>query len=157
MCNVTRQPRPFKVAPAVHGVCRWKLRPVRPTHDDINGGAGVLTINGTDYLFLFLADRVADGVVVRGYSLAKLDGQTDPYHIPADFSTCECMDAICRPRVDGCCKHQKAVKAALAVLDGDRPAPTPPHAPAAKPAYRSAGDFAANDPYGFDEHMEDAA
>ena len=79
MSNVTRKPRAFKPATeAVHGVCRWSLRLVLPTVGSINGKPGLLTIatekREVQYLVTALADKVADGVVIRGFAMAKADG-----------------------------------------------------------------------------------
>jgi hypothetical protein len=59
-----------------------------------------------------LSAQLVDGKLV--YTLARQDGK-ETYHLPEDFSTCECRDFLSRAhrREDGCCKHNKACQAAL--------------------------------------------
>lgn len=99
---VNRLPK-AKVRPA-SGKCRWVV-PIGET------GAGVLAINGTDYVVTVLRDQSR----VLGYRLTK----------PADMAfydiciqgtpwKCDCPDATFHPERPGGCKHVAALRAALA-------------------------------------------
>jgi hypothetical protein len=73
---------------------------------------GVLQINTTVYEVLPLLD----GPALVGWRLLKV-GTTAMYDLPADLSTCDCPDKLFNPdRPGGLCKHQAAMRAALAVL-----------------------------------------
>jgi hypothetical protein len=159
MSSLPRTRRPHTATRPITGSCRWNLRPVLPTADDLNGLSGLLAVatedRTTEYLVTPLADRVADGAVLRGWSMTKSDGTV--YHLDAaEGLRCDCPDHTFHPERPGGCRHMRALAAALAVLtDGNDP--TPPTAPAARPAYRSAGDLAANDPEAFERHLDDVA
>ena len=70
----------------------------------------MLSINGTAYEIL----PVYDGEALAGYRLLKADGAM--YDLPGDLSGCDCPDATYHPERPGGCKHQQAMRAALAAL-----------------------------------------
>ena len=84
----------------------------------------------------------------RGFEVEKLDPFQEPtgevYHVLIDtrdgYSSCDCLGG----EAHGHCKHREA----LAALIKAEQLPA---------RYRSGGDMAANDPIGFDEHMESLA
>jgi hypothetical protein len=161
--TVTHNLRTFKPATErAHGSCRWSLRPILPTAGNINGQPGLLTITtdkrpDVQYLVTALAEQFRDGVVIRGFAMTKADGKV--HHLDADEGLrCDCEDATFHPERPGGCRHQAALRAALATIGLHyTDLTTPPHAPASKPAFRSAGDYAANDPQGWDDHAEQVA
>jgi hypothetical protein len=64
----------------------------------------------------YLVRVVAENGRVIGYQLRKATGEV--YDLAADVSSCDCPDATFHPERPGGCKHQRALKAALAALEG---------------------------------------
>jgi len=104
--TIHRPRKPRKLEP-VHGACRVVLQPTE-THP------GCVTINGTAYLLHVLRD---------GYRLEKSGGAA--YDLPRDLSGCDCADSTFNSDRPGGCKHQVALRAILAALGTDVPAPAP--------------------------------
>jgi hypothetical protein len=81
------------------------LKPIG-TVGPIENRTGEIAINGKAYSCHCLE---------FGFSLTTTDTKNQPkcYELPADLSSCECMDYLSRSdkRQDGRCKHQKALAA----------------------------------------------
>lgn len=103
--KASRKPR--KPAEPVHGVCRWMIPPIELK----DFASGVLAIGDTEYIVTLPADR-------SGARLTKAEGGRDVYHVDLAAGSCDCDDAKYRPERPGGCKHQAAVRAAVAVLPG---------------------------------------
>jgi hypothetical protein len=98
--------KPRRATTPATGTARWLVKP------NAHHEGGVLAINGTRYEVLPLFD----GLTLVGWRLLKSDATM--YDLPADLSTCDCPDKVFNPdRPGGLCKHQAALRAALAVLD----------------------------------------
>src|SRR5687768_3851842 len=98
MTEPTRNAPPRQLE-AVHGSARV-LRPVG-TVGPAENAVGEVEINGKAYFV-----RVLNG----GYQLVGWDDrkhEVTDYHLPADLSSCECLDFLTRShrRADGLCKH----------------------------------------------------
>lgn len=92
--------------PPVSGIVRVLQAVVGPAENRVLE----ISINGKGY-FLKCQEF--------GYLLVTLDAKSrEPkrYNLPADLSSCECMDFLARhdKRADGKCKHQKALRGLLA-------------------------------------------
>src|SRR5262245_33612762 len=93
--------------PAVSGTARVLRRlGTIPGHDN----TAEIAISGKAYLC-----RCLD----HSFELVSLDARRDDvtaYELPADLSSCECLDYLSRShrRIDGKCKHQKAVAVLVA-------------------------------------------
>jgi hypothetical protein len=82
---------------------------------------GVLVVTSTDArgqvnVATFTVHEHKDGGRLLGYRLTKLDGQV--YDLPSGLNGCDCADASFHPERPGGCRHQKALRAALAALEG---------------------------------------
>jgi hypothetical protein len=111
-----RKPRERRPLAPVTGTCRWLVQP----------GAGpcphpgCLSItcrrpsDGSEVTETYLVAENRDGVALAGYRLTKPDGTA--YDLPADFSACDCPDAVYAAERPGGCKHRKALAKALADL-----------------------------------------
>jgi hypothetical protein len=108
MSNATRKPaRKSTPLPAVKGAVKV-LRPVG-TVGPAENRVGEIEVNGKAYFV-----RVQSG----GYQLVGWDDRREEftdYHLPADLSSCECLDYLSRGhrREDGCCKHMKTCRALI--------------------------------------------
>ena len=133
MSNATRKPaRKSTPLPAVKGAVKI-LRPVG-TVGPAENRVGEIAVNGTSYFVRVQAD---------GYQLVGWDekrGEVSNYHLPADLSSCECLDFLSRGhrREDGKCKHMKCCRA---LIDAGK---LPALAPACEPAADHHGDAEAD-------------
>ncbi len=116
MTTVTLPRRPHNATRPVHGNARWAVQPgcAPAAHP------GVLVITSADArgvenvgTFVVSENRDAAGALA-GFRLTKPDGTA--YDLPADLSSCDCPDATYHPERPGGCRHQKAMRAALAAL-----------------------------------------
>jgi hypothetical protein len=124
----------------------------QPTHDTDGWGALQITVNGkpANYLVRFIPCEFGAGVL--GLELEKLDDElttaAEKYHVALDpfagVHQCECLGFLRHHR----CKHTAGL-AKLVELGALKP-------PAAT-THRSAGDYAANDPCGWEDHSADVA
>jgi hypothetical protein len=104
-----------KPAPEARGSCRWVLGSARQRLD--LGSVAPLEIRREGYapqLYLVRLNRDPGTGGTLGYRLERADTGA-LYDLPADLSDCTCPDAAWRPRPGGC-KHQRALRAALAAL-----------------------------------------
>lgn len=161
-----------------HGVARWLSHPWAPSVACPEGQAGLCLINGTPYLTTLLGEVAGGRFELQGVRLTKSDGQV--YDTDLIHSSCDCADGTFRSERPNGCKHQAALRALLPVAG--IPLPKPVYGPVAHPrlqelgrdfrpgrddeprrpgrqpasqSYRSAGDYAANDPEGWERHCLD--
>jgi hypothetical protein len=117
MSSLTATPRFRKPSIATRpatGSVRWAVQPT-----DTHPGCLVITsadARGKVTVSASLVYVVVEYGRVLGYQLRKADGTI--YDLAADLSSCDCPDATFHPERPGGCKHQKALKAALAALEG---------------------------------------
>jgi hypothetical protein len=108
--------RPYQATRPVTGCCRWAVQP--GTGRNAHPGVLVVTTEdarGVANVGTFVVRELRDGGRLTGYRLEKPDGTA--YDLPADLSSCDCPDATQHPERPGGCRHQKAMRAALAALD----------------------------------------
>jgi hypothetical protein len=117
MPTLTAPRRPYQATRPVSGGCRWACQPGvgKAAHP------GVLVVTSTDAqgnlnVGTFTVSEHRDAGRLVGYRLTKPDGQV--YDLPADLSACDCPDGTYHSERPGGCRHRKALRAALAALEG---------------------------------------
>lgn len=120
MSSLTLPRRPHNATRPVHGGCRWAVQPgignVRHPGVLVITSAGA---RGKENVGTFVVQEHRDSAgTLTGYRLTKADGSGAFYDLPADLSSCDCPDATYHPERPGGCRHQRALRAALAALEG---------------------------------------
>jgi hypothetical protein len=116
MSSLTAPRRPHNATRPVSGGCRWAVQP--GTGKTAHPGVLVITsadARGQVNVGTFVVHAHQDGGRLLGYRLEKPDGTA--YDLPADLSSCDCPDGTFHPERPGGCRHQKALRAALAALE----------------------------------------
>jgi hypothetical protein len=108
---VVKARRPVVATAPARGSFRWAAQPT-----DTHPGCLVITseTKAGPVVVSYLVHAVFDGPRHIGYRLSKPSGEV--YDLAADCSTCDCADATFHPERPGGCKHQRALRAALASL-----------------------------------------
>ncbi len=110
---------------------REPLRPVSvagrfvggATDDDLRDGAAVLQIWELARTVLYWCAGNYDRGNLVGFRLRKFDaeGAGDVYDLPATLDACSCADGTFRPERPGGCRHQRALRQAMASRVADLP------------------------------------
>jgi hypothetical protein len=147
MSNPNRKP-----LRTVNGRCRWLHEPIVPCAQFPDGLPGLLLIETDHICTVYMLSVVVNQGAVAGFRLTKSDGKV--YDIDPAHWTCDCPDGTFRQNRPGGCKHGRAVRAALARIGIQLPAPNR--------NFRSSADIARNAPellpgYFGDEGPDNAA
>ncbi len=84
-----------------------------PTDEDLLIGAAVLEIDDGKELASYWLQANTDRGNVVGWSLRRF-GSAEVYDLPASLDSCDCPDGLYRSERPGGCRHQVAVRQALA-------------------------------------------
>jgi hypothetical protein len=84
-----------------------------PTDEDLLIGAAVLEIEDAKELMSYWCQASTERGNIIGWSLRRF-GFDETYDLPASLDSCDCPDGTYRPERPGGCRHQQALRQALA-------------------------------------------
>ncbi|HEX5270546.1 MAG TPA: hypothetical protein VFW33_08680 [Gemmataceae bacterium] len=85
---------------------------------DLLAGAAILEIEDATDLKSYWCEANVDRGALLGFRLRRF-GSGEVYDLPSTLDSCTCPDATFRGERPGGCRHQRAMRAALATVPGD--------------------------------------